>query len=105
MSTPEIPGLAELDIEKHSKTGSTEPSPSAQFYVIRIDKDTFKTPKALLTGQEILELAGKTPPADFKLTEKFHGGAAKSIALTDPVDLRAPGVERFMTMKRDQTEG
>lgn len=105
MSAPETPELDELDIEKHSKTGSKDPSPPAKVYVLRIDKDTFKTTEPILTGQQILELAGKVPAANYKLTEKFHGGAAKSISLADPVDLRAPGVERFMTMKRDQTEG
>lgn len=105
MSNSETPELAELNIEMHSKTGSTDPSPAAKVYVIRIDKGTYKTPEPILTGQQILELAGKIPAADYKLTEKFHGGAAKSVGLADPVDLRAPGVERFMTMKRDQTEG
>lgn len=105
MSTPEIPVIEELDIEAHSKSGSKDPAPLAKVYLVKIDKGTFRTPESVLTGRALLELAGRTPVENFKLTEKLHGGAAKTIGLTDSVDLRAPGVERFMTMKRDQTEG
>lgn len=56
-------------------------------------------------GASHLELAGKVPVEQYKLTQKLHGGAAKTIGLDESVDFREPGVERFMTLKRDQTEG
>jgi hypothetical protein len=95
----------EVEIEELGRARGDTPLPRARRYVIRVDKEklTFTVPKA--TGAEILERAGKVPPEQYKLTQKFHGGGAKTIGLTDLADFRAPGVERFMTLKRDQTEG
>lgn len=106
MAKPDnIPELEELEIEEHAKKGSKDPAPHAKRYIIRVDKAKFTVTQSSMTGREILELAGKVPPEGYKLTQKHHGGAATTVGLTDPVDFRAPGVERFMTMKRDQTEG
>ena len=97
--------VEEVEVEAFAKKGGGERAPKAQRYIIRVDKTklTFEVPSA--TGREILTLAGKTPPEQYKLTQKMHGGAAVTVGLDDVVDFRAPGVERFMTLKRDQTEG
>lgn len=106
MTTPENTfEVEELEIEEFAKKGGTEPAPKAKRYVIRIDKTKYTVASPSMKGRELLELAGKVPPSNYKLTQKFHGGAAESIDLDQVVDFRAPGVERFMTMKRDQTEG
>ena len=105
---PDINGDFEeeqVEVEEFGKRGGTERAPKARHYVIRVDKLKFTVDKPELTGREILTIAGKLPPEQYKLTQKFHGGAANTIQLDDRVDLRAPGVERFMTLKRDQTEG
>jgi len=73
--------------------------------VIRVDKTKYTVPTDHMTGAAILTLAGKVPPSGYKLTQKHRGGAATTIGLDQEVDFRAPGVERFMTLKRDQTEG
>lgn len=73
--------------------------------MIRVDKTKYKVNVPQMLGREILHLAGKTPAESYKLTQKFHGGAANTVGLDNTVDFRAPGVERFMTLKRDQTEG
>lgn len=95
----------EVDVELFAKEGADKRAPKAKRYIIRVDKEkfTFESPSA--TGREILTRAGKTPPEQYKLTQKMHGGAAVTIGLDDVVDFRAPGVERFMSLKRDQTEG
>jgi len=95
----------EIEIEEFGRRGGTTPHPNARRYVIRVDKTKFTVDVAEMKGREILTLAGKVPPEQYKLTQKFHGGAAKTVGLDDAVDFRAPGVERFMTLKRDQTEG
>lgn len=105
MTNEHLPELEELEIEEHAKKGGKDPAPLAKRYIIRVDKTKYTVNQPSMTGREILELAGKVPPEAYKLTQKLHGGAAKTIELADPVDFRAPGVERFMTMKRDQTEG
>lgn len=106
MSTEIEPELDEVEIEAHAqKVNGKEKPPKAKKYVIRIDKVKYTVDVPSMTGRHILMLAGKTPPEQYKLTEKMHGGAAKTIGLDDNVDFTEPGVERFMTLKRDQTEG
>jgi len=52
-----------------------------------------------------LQLAGKTPPEQYMLSQKLRGGQTRRIALDARVDFTTPGVERFMTLPLDQTEG
>ncbi len=95
----------EVSVEEFGRSGNQQRLPRARVYVIRVDKTTIKVPTDEISGREILTLAGKMPPDQYKLTQKLHGGGAKTIGLDDVVDLREPGVERFMTLKLDQTEG
>lgn len=95
----------EIEIEEYGRRGGQERHPHARRYVIRIDKTKYTVSVSHMKGREILELAGKIPPEQYKLTQKLHGGGARTIGLDEDVDFRAPGVERFMTLKRDQTEG
>ncbi len=95
----------EIEIEVFAQKGGTDRAPKAKRYVIRVDKTKYTVEVPTMTGRQILTLAGKVPAEQYKLTEKQHGGGATTIGLDDPVDFRAPGVERFMTLKRDQTEG
>lgn len=96
----------ELEIETFSQSvNGKEKAPKAKKYIIRVDKTKLTVEVSSMTGREILTLAGKTPAEQYKLTQKMHGGAATTIGLDEVVDFTAPGVERFMTLKRDQTEG
>jgi hypothetical protein len=56
------------------------------------------------TGRQILVAAGKVPPENFLLNQKICG-QMKPVGLDEKVDLRAAGVERFVTLPKDQTEG
>ncbi len=94
--------LEEVDIEEFAKVG--RPVPVAKRYRIRIDKESRTTENPTPTGREILSLVNKTPE-QFILAEKVRGGQPKIIAAEERVDLRAPGIERFMTTPRDSTEG
>jgi hypothetical protein len=104
MTIPEAE-IEELELEVHAQKGSPDRAPKAKRYVIRIDKQRFTVEVPSMTGRELLTLAGKLPPEQYKLTEKHHGGGARTVGLDDPADFRGPGVERFMTLKRDQTDG
>ena len=97
--------LEELELEVHAQKGNPGRTPKAKRYVIRVDKTKYTVQVPSMKGREILTLAGKVPPEQYKLRQKDRGGDARTIQLDEEVDFRAPGVERFMTLKRDQTEG
>ena len=92
-----------IDIEDYSKSG--KPVPLARKYIIRIDKTKYEVTKPTITGRELLILAGKQPVERFAVYEKRKGGGTERIALDQAVDLRQPGLERFVTLPLDQTEG
>lgn len=92
-----------VDIEEYSKSG--KPVPEAKKYVIRIDKTKYEVTNPTITGRELLNLAGKRPVERFAVHEKRKGGGTERIALDQAVDLRQPGLERFVTLPLDQTEG
>jgi hypothetical protein len=58
-----------------------------------------------MTGREILILAGKTPPERFQLNQRFKGGRVVKVGYDQKVCFTEPGIERFMTIPLDQTEG
>lgn len=73
-------------------------------YQIRIDKQHFELEVPCITGRELLALVGKVPE-NTRLIQRLHGGQARPVPPDDVVDLTDPGVERFMTLPLDQTEG
>ena len=92
-----------VDLEQYAREGHRPPC--ALRYRIRIDRQYYVVAAPSLTGRELLQLAGKTPPEQYMLSQKLHGGQTKRIALDARVDFTTPGVERFMTLPLDQTEG
>jgi hypothetical protein len=92
-----------VDIEECGK--QNRKPPRARKYRIRVNKERFTVDVPKMTGAEILKLAGKVPPENYKLQQKFHGGKVKTIQLTDVVDFTEPGVERFQTFPLTETEG
>lgn len=92
-----------IDIEECALAGRQPPR--AKRYRIRIDRTQYVVDVPSMTGREILLLAGKNPPEQWMLTQKLHGGEVKRIGLDVRVDFTTPGVERFMTLPLDQTEG
>lgn len=92
-----------IDIEEYAKNGHKPPK--AKRYRIRIDKQHYIVEQSHLSGRELLILAGKQPPEKYMISQKFFGGQVKRINLDESVDFTTPGVERFMTLPLDQTEG
>ena len=74
-------------------------------YRVQIDKTFYEVPNPTPTGRELLQIAGKVPVDKFALYQKPQGGQPIRIALDQHVDLREPGIERFLTLPLDQTEG
>jgi len=92
-----------IDIEECAKAGRKPPR--ARAYRIRIDKQLYTVKVPAMTGRELLTLAGKIPVTSYMISQKFRGGQAKKIGLDEKADFTTPGVERFMTLPLDQTEG
>jgi hypothetical protein len=85
-------------------TETTDHKPPV-IYEVKIDKEIFKTKDPTPTGRDLLLLAGKTPPDQFAIYRKPRDGRPIRIELNERVDLREPGIERFVTLPLDQTEG
>lgn len=93
-----------IDIEEYAKAGRPVPT-KAHSYRIRIDKEKFVVKVSAMTGRELLNLAGKTPATNYMISQKMHGGEARKIGYDEKADFTQPGVERFMTLPLDQTDG
>ena len=76
-----------------------------QEYKVQIDKDFFEAPVSRMTGRELLELADIKPAEGYAIYLKVKGGQPQRIDLDQKIDLSPPGVERFVTLPLDQTEG
>ena len=85
-----------------SDPGGGEPQ---REYKVQIDKEVFEIDFPLPTGRELLERAGKKPAEQYAIYLKVRGGQPQRIELDEKIDLRQPGVERFVTLPLDQTEG
>lgn len=92
-----------IDLEEYAKAGKK--IPDSKLFRIRIDKDKYDVNVHAMTGRQLLALAGKNPPEGYSIFQKINGGQTKKIELDQTVDFRTPGIERFMTIPLDQTEG
>lgn len=92
-----------IDVEAYSKEG--KPVPKNKRYRIKIDRELFVVERECMTGRELLTLARKTPPEKFQLNVKLKGGKVEPVRLDETVCFTKPGVEKFMTLPLDQTEG
>ncbi|MBL4890307.1 MAG: multiubiquitin domain-containing protein [Rhizobiaceae bacterium] len=91
------------DIAECTKAGKKPPR--SKGYRILINGKPFVSKKARITGREVLILGGKTPPENFTLRVKLAGHKPERVGLDEVVDLRHPGVEKFKSLPKDQTEG
>lgn len=84
-----------VDLEEFAR--AKRKPPKARRYRFRVDGEKLVTEKAVLTGREILELAGRTPVEDFILILRMRGEDNEVINLDEQVDLTRRGTERFIT--------
>lgn len=97
-AAPEI-----IDLEEFAK--ANRKPPRCGRYRIRIDRQHHVVSAPCMTGRELLELAGKRPPEAYQVFQKLRGGRLEQIGLDEKADFTRPGVERFVTLPLDQTEG
>jgi hypothetical protein len=92
-----------VDLEECACKGHKPPK--AKRYRIRIDGQKYIVEVPSMTGRQLLELAGKTPPEKFMIVEKVRGEKPRRIGLDERVDFTKPGVEKFLTQPLGQIEG
>ena len=92
-----------IDVELFTKEG--KPVPPRHHYKILIDRQKYDVKQECMIGREILKLAGKVPVERFQLNQRFRGGKVVKIGYDQTVCFTEPGIEKFMTIPLDQTEG
>ena len=99
--TQDLPDEIE-DLEVCAKEGRA--ARCVRRYRIRIDRERHEVNVTYMTGQQLLELAGKCDVHRWKIFQKLKG-QMKEIGLDETVCFTTPGVEKFKTLPLDQTEG
>lgn len=92
-----------VDLEMHAKHGTR--APRAKGYRFKVNDVSHVWPEPWIIGREVLRVAGLAPPENFTLRVKVAGQPPRKVELDEKVDLRAPGVEKFRAIRREQTEG
>lgn len=92
-----------IDLEAFVREGKN--IPKGRKFLLRIDRKLYKWDEECITGRQLLQLAGKTPVERFQVNQRFRFGRVEEVQLDEKVDLATCGVERFMTLPLDQTEG
>lgn len=69
---------------------------------IRIDDETYTVDDPVLTGQQLLQLAGRIPAEEHVVLFLGDQRQLEDIDLEESVDLRSPGRERFLTFRSDR---
>jgi hypothetical protein len=83
------------DIEHYCLHG--QPVPPARAYRIKVDDKYHEWPKAHITGNQLLQLAGRDGQLVFEVFENFRHGEPEMISPHAEANLRKHGVERFTT--------
>ncbi len=92
-----------IDLEEYARLGKRPPL--AKGYRIRVNGEAFVVQNPVVTGREILTLAGLIPAENYTLRVKMAGDKPERVPLDKKIDLRHKGVEKFKALPRDQTEG
>jgi hypothetical protein len=93
-----------IDLENYAKERRKPPATTLG-YRVKINGEPFVICKAHISGREILTVGGFLPPDNFTLRLKIHGEKPRKVSLDEIVDLTEIGVEKFVALPRDQTEG
>jgi Prokaryotic E2 family E/Multiubiquitin len=90
-----------VDLEEHFM--ENRKVPKAKKYRIRLDNEKYVVDVESMTGAQILALASKTPDK-YLLRQKTRHGVIE-VKPTDVISFVEAGVERFMTIPNEVTEG
>lgn len=91
------------DIEECAKHNRKPPKKQDK-YKIKIDGEKYTVESSHLSGEQILNLAGKESQ-QFSLQQKYIGGKREPITPKQDVDFSAKGIERFETAPKQAQQG
>jgi Multiubiquitin len=69
---------------------------------IQIDQTAFTVDDPIITGQQLLDLASKRPADQYLIYQLLQNGQLEGMRPDETVDLRQPGIERFLTFESDR---
>ena len=69
-------------------------------YNFKVNGKLLSSDNKIISGSEILKIAGFEPEEDFDLYKKMQGHEYEPIQLDENVDLEEPGVEKFKVSVR-----
>lgn len=92
-----------VDLEEYARDGKKPPN--AKTYRFKVNDQRITVNNPIVTGREVLTLAGLVPPENYTLRLKAAGQKPEKVGLDEKIDLRRPGIEKFKALPRDQTEG
>lgn len=90
-----------IDIEECALSGVTVPD--ARSFRIRIDDKRYEVADPVITGRQILDKARLRPADEHLIFQVLNDGMLEEVRLDETVDLRRPGLERFITFKSDRS--
>lgn len=93
----------EIELESWVKQHGATQLPPAKSYVVRIDEQRYKVYDPLVTGRQLLDEASKRPVDEYLIFQLLHNGQLEEIRLDETVELRKPGIERFVTWQSDRS--
>jgi Multiubiquitin len=76
---------------------------TSTIYQIKLDENSLTVNDPIITGQQLLDLAGKHPTDQRLVYQLLQSGQLEGIRPDETVDLRKPGVEKFLTFDTDRT--
>lgn len=91
-----------VDVEAYAKGNKPIPANCSEF-MVRIDDQKFRIADPVVTGRQLLQEAGKHPVVEHLVFQLLRKGQMEEIRLDETVDLRLPGLERFITFKSDKS--
>lgn len=74
-----------------------------QNYKVRIDNESYVVNDPVITGRQLLDQAGKRPVDEYLIFQLLKNGQLEEIRLDETVDLRKPGIEKFVTWQSDRS--
>lgn len=89
----------------NNKSGQGNTNSNGPKYKVKINQKEYEFDNQMVSGREILEKAGKTPPETFLLNQIGHGGNSQVVEYNQIIDLSLPGIEKFTVIPKDATDG
>lgn len=95
--------VEQIELEAWVKQHGAVQPPLAKHYLVRIDDRSYKVYDSVITGGQLLDEASKRPVDEYLIFQVLNNGQLEEIRLDETVELRKPGIERFITWRSDRS--